>query len=398
MQPTHTFKHRLPNATSSSSGIRRLIFVTHNVVSGDGQGMMNRALIREALARGIPTVAVADRIDEDLLEMGVEYRSVHPRPTRPALIKVLAFVQRADQIIRTIRRAGDIVIANGVTLSLEHHVNLISFVHSFQIQAARRRTRGLSVWRRNYHSLYHWCNARWEKQTLCRAQRIVVPSHRVRGELKAMGFALDRVDVVHYGIASDKYYVDGPVAKLPVNGQSRRLALYVGDLQTDRKNLSMILQSLKLVEEVELLVVGRLPGSPFPRIARSLGVAERVHFLGYRKDVPNIMRACDFMVFPTRYEPFGLVILEAVASGLPVITSKIAGASELLDPTTNILLDDLEDVSVLAAAMREVAGYEADTIARVRKTAYATVQGRDWSCVFDKYYDVFVKAYEAAHC
>ncbi|RKZ22993.1 hypothetical protein DRQ23_03945 [bacterium] len=63
----------------------------------------------------------------------------------------------------------------------------------------------------------------------------------------------------------------------------------------------------------------------------------RVFFLGYRKDLDSIMRNADVFVFPTRYEPFSLVILEAMASGLPVITSKpeICGAAELIEDGVN---------------------------------------------------------------
>jgi glycosyltransferase involved in cell wall biosynthesis len=68
------------------------------------------------------------------------------------------------------------------------------------------------------------------------------------------------------------------------------------------------------------------------------------------------MRAADAFVLPTRYEPFGLVITEALACGTPVVTARSAGAAELTrDGSEAILLDDPWDVAELAAALRRLA-------------------------------------------
>ena len=81
-----------------------------------------------------------------------------------------------------------------------------------------------------------------------------------------------------------------------------------------------------------LLVAGSPRTAAYERLAERLGIAGRVVFLGPRRDVQKCYFAADFLVHPTFYDPCSLVVLEALACGLPVITSRYNGASELLHP------------------------------------------------------------------
>jgi glycosyltransferase involved in cell wall biosynthesis len=96
-----------------------------------------------------------------------------------------------------------------------------------------------------------------------------------------------------------------------------------------------------------LAVVGNTEHSPYPSLARDLAVSDRVHFLGFRRDVPHLMRAATFCVCPSRYEPFSLVVLEALASGLPVVTARSVGAASLVASDCGFVLDDPEDTEGL---------------------------------------------------
>src|SRR4029077_15164486 len=79
-------------------------------------------------------------------------------------------------------------------------------------------------------------------------------------------------------------------------------------------------------------VAGNRHTAEFEDLARRLGVAERVRFVGYRDDIVNCYFASDFLVHPTFYDPCSHVVLEAMTCGLPVITTRYNGASELLHP------------------------------------------------------------------
>jgi UDP-glucose:(heptosyl)LPS alpha-1,3-glucosyltransferase len=101
------------------------------------------------------------------------------------------------------------------------------------------------------------------------------------------------------------------------------------------KGLDPLLRSLprmKHADAFRLVVIGNPRTKPYERLARRLGVADRVRFLGPRRDVENGYFAADFLVHPTFYDPCSLVVLEALACGLPVITSRFNGAAELLHP------------------------------------------------------------------
>ena len=82
------------------------------------------------------------------------------------------------------------------------------------------------------------------------------------------------------------------------------------------------------------------------------GIADRVRFLGQRADVPRLMAAADVFCQPnTGPEPFGIVLVEALYTGLPVVTSGFGGAAEVVDQTCGVLTTP-EDPEAVAAALR----------------------------------------------
>ncbi len=117
----------------------------------------------------------------------------------------------------------------------------------------------------------------------------------------------------------------------PRRDASRRRArlLFVGAY--DRKGLDMAIRALaRLRGDAELLAIGGGDRARYRRLAASLGVADRVRLEPPRSRIAEAFAAADVFLFPTRYEPFGMVIAEALASGVPVVTSAMAGAAELI--------------------------------------------------------------------
>ena len=88
-------------------------------------------------------------------------------------------------------------------------------------------------------------------------------------------------------------------------------------------------------------------------LATSLDVQDRVHFIGIRNDIPAILRSSDIFLFTTRYEGFPNAILEAMAAGLPVITTNFAGVDELVKDGVNGRIVAIDDVQGTVKALRD---------------------------------------------
>jgi UDP-glucose:(heptosyl)LPS alpha-1,3-glucosyltransferase len=130
------------------------------------------------------------------------------------------------------------------------------------------------------------------------------------------------------------------------------VALFVG-INYRLKGLEPLLHAvLRMPDSFRLLIAGNTDSLPFQRQARRLGILDRVRFLGYCADMRNCYFAADFLVHPTFYDPCSHVVLEALACGLPVITTRYNGASELLQPPREgYVIDDPHNIDELAGAM-----------------------------------------------
>lgn len=157
------------------------------------------------------------------------------------------------------------------------------------------------------------------------------------------------------------------------------------------KGLAPLLNALALVPRdrpFKLVVVGHPKFGRYQRQAEKLGVADRVVFLGHRDDPRDCYFGADFLVHPTFYDPCSLVALEALACGLPVVTSKYNGASELLTPPNDgIVVSDPHDARELASAMYRFTdnGYRAEASAAARQT------GNKWT--FEHHYQALLDVF-----
>jgi UDP-glucose:(heptosyl)LPS alpha-1,3-glucosyltransferase len=117
--------------------------------------------------------------------------------------------------------------------------------------------------------------------------------------------------------------------------EADRLLLQVGSgfrtkgLDRSIRALASLPPSLRA--RTRLHVVGNSPSRPFARLARRLGVADRVIFLGPRDDVPRLLISADLLVHPAYHENTGTVLLEALASGLPVAVTAVCGYAPYIE-------------------------------------------------------------------
>lgn len=323
----------------------------------DGQGRVNVELAGALLARGHHLLLIAFAIDADLLaHVRVRWIAV-PRGRIPTYLLREAWFAAASTVILAWQRARlDLIVVNGFSTWWRSDINLVHFVHHAWLHSPfhpYRHEPGIKGWLR---WLYTALNVGFERASFRSARAVIAVSPLVRRQLLSCSVCPDRIHVVPNGVDL--------AAFAPGPGDRSRfalppcafMALFAGDIRSARKNLDTVLAALVRLPDIHLAVAGNAAGSPYPQRARTMGIAGRVHFVGLRHDIAELMRAADVFVFPSRFEPFGLVLLEASASGLPAIASPEVGACEALHEGGLFVLDHCGDVDGIVDALRRLSG------------------------------------------
>ncbi len=206
-----------------------------------------------------------------------------------------------------------------------------------------------------------------------RLKLVVANSLRGRDEIVLhYGLDEDRIRVIYNGI-NDALLAPGRGRILPSDIPRRpgeKVLLFVGS-GFERKNLATAIRALSLLgdPDVRLWVVGRDRVERYRRLARKLGVEQRVVFAGPRRDPVPFYANADAFLLPTIYEPFSNACLEASAFGLPVATTRVNGFSELIRPGENgVVVENPLDEEELAYAART-----ALRLQKIPRRSYPTV-------------------------
>lgn len=367
----------------------RFALVSPYVGPNDGQGIVNAAIVAEALRRGHEVLVLAERAVLPAGAGRLQCEELPPPSWLPSrLLRDQLLALRTRSGLRRLAGACDAVLANGFVSWAPADVNLVHFVHATWVRSPWHPWRLRRDGRAAYALAYNRLNVALERDAFRRARRLVAVSGQVRDDLLAAGIPAERISVIGNGVDVAAFR-PGPAERarfgLPAGVP---VALFAGDLRLPRKNLDTLLAALPGVPGLHLAVAGRHAGTGHPESARRLGIADRVHFLGFVRDMPALMRSVDLLAFPSRYEPCGLVVLEALASGLPVVTTRAAGAAELLAGEAGTILEDSEDVGTLAAALRRLAGLGAARRAELGREARALAERHAWPSVARRHVDL----------
>jgi UDP-glucose:(heptosyl)LPS alpha-1,3-glucosyltransferase len=125
----------------------------------------------------------------------------------------------------------------------------------------------------------------------------------------------------------------------------------------------------------------------YRELARTLGVESSIHWLGVTRDVPLVYEMADALVFPSSYEAFPLVILEAAASGLAILTTPVNGVRELLNDGESGLLISQEP-SVIAERLELLAG-DRELRERIGRGARKAVLQFSWERMVDSHHELY---------
>jgi UDP-glucose:(heptosyl)LPS alpha-1,3-glucosyltransferase len=316
---------------------------------------------------------------------GLTYHHV-PAWRANALASVLSFVLPATVLVRG---RFDIVHAQGLC-GLRHNVSTAHFClagwHDALVRANGRLTWRQRVW--------HAAITPLERLALAKrsTRRVIAISERVRDDLARHYGRRDGMRLIYHGVDLDRFH---PGNRECWRMETRRalgiapgecLALYVGNLQ---KGGAAAIQATARVPRVRLVLVSGSNPAAERALARAEGAADRVSFQPPSKQIERCFAAADLFVFPTMYDSFGMVISEAMAAGLPVVTNRSAGAAELIEHgQSGWLTTDPWDPGPIAAAMRAL---EADQALRERigRAARRRIEAYTWDRVAEETLSVY---------
>jgi glycosyltransferase involved in cell wall biosynthesis len=337
--------------------MRSYAIVTGDFVRTGGMDRANFGLADFLARSGAPVHLVAHRVSEDFAAYpNVTFHRV-PKPfDRYALGAPLLAAAGIAQALAMVPRRGAIVVNGGNCIV--PGVNWVHYVHAaFEPRVA--------VGPRGAASVRHRVALATERVALRAARVVVTNSDRTRRDVvDRVGVPEERVHTVYYGIDAGSFALVGAQQQAEARrnlgwAAGRPKVAFVGALGDRRKGFDVVYEAWRELcatssWDADLVVVGTgRELADWGARASSDGLASRVSFLGFRRDVPAILAACDAVVAPSRYEAYGLGVHEALCRGLPALVASTAGVAERYPASLrSLLLEDVESVAELSRALR----------------------------------------------
>ncbi len=304
-------------------------------------------------------------------------------PRRPFPLKFVSFWMLGGLALR--RAPGDLVHTLGAIVPNRADLASVHFCHAAFVKAGGDPMVGSRVRRlnRKIHRRLALAAERWCYRP-ARLRAFTPVSEGVKRELEEHYPTIPSY-VTPNGVDFDRFRPQ-PAARAEIRaaegvGDDTVVAVFVGS-DWGRKGLPIAIEGLSEAvaqgaDNLRLWVVGRGDNERMRQLAGELGVADRVRFFGVRADAERFFAAADVHVFPTLYEAFPLVALEAAASGLPLIATRVNGVEELLvDGEAGIPVS--RDAASIGAALTRLAA-DADLRKTLGAQALRRAQPFTWA-------------------
>ncbi|HTW94057.1 MAG TPA: glycosyltransferase family 4 protein [Tepidisphaeraceae bacterium] len=361
------------------------------------RGGVERVVLESAnflAARGHQVNLISCQRDTDALHPDIRHHAVTAgRSTRSRLYR---FRDEASRIIASLSPAADVVAGFGVQ-SPRGSVTWVQSVHRAWIEIARDH-RSLPGRLKQLANPFHRAVLGMEQRYYGDRQygRLIALTEGVKSDLmRCYGVPGGDIEIIPNGFSRDEFNVRKSAARraavrreLGIADDARAIVFVANELE--RKGFGPLLQALRLMKGYQpiLLVAGRVTPGRFSREIERLG-RDRVRFVGSTSDVAAYYAAADVFALPTQYEAWGLVIVEALACGLPVLTSRLAGASVAVsEGRSGLLLDDPRDSTEIASKLSRLL----DGLGASPQEISDSVAIYSWNQVLPRYEEVLAQA------
>ncbi|RWX72873.1 MAG: glycosyl transferase group 1 [Candidatus Methanosuratincola subterraneus] len=224
------------------------------------------------------------------------------------------------------------------------------------------------------------------------AWKVICCSKYMMNEVhSSLGCPIDKISVIHNGY-------DPKLARANSAGMSKRKArtvLFVGRLVYE-KGPHLLVEAASLLKDCRVIIVGDGAMRPYLEgLARKLGVSDRVTFTGHVDDetLLSIYEEASVLVIPSLYEPFGIVVLEAMSLGIPVIVSNTGGLDEIITDGRDGLKFQSGSPEELAKAIARILDDEG-LRARLVENAKSRAKEFSWKTTADQTLKLYKKVLE----
>ncbi len=236
-----------------------------------------------------------------------------------------------------------------------------------------------------------WKLTDWFIHLPLQADKITALTEWEKTAIAKLGIDGRRIDVVPNGVDLEKYSTGKPdyFKKLGIKG---KILLFVGQ-PTQRKGWKHFLDAmpriLKEFPDAKAIFIGYSRNKELENYSKSLDLEKSVVFLGYLPEGSKIdaFRSADVFVFPTLYEGFGIVFLEAMAAGLPIVTTDSAGNKEIVDGSNGILTAPKQSVEIAAAVIKLLENKALRS--KISRNNKKKVLQYDWKKVAERYLEIY---------
>lgn len=339
----------------------------------------------------------ANEWEVDKTQPSIRYIYV-PLREHPASLKVVSYLPNCTKLLSGV--SLDVFNTHGCVCPFDG-IHRVQSVHRDWLNQSRLHRKFFSVPAiKQRLNPMHPAILRLEAQHFRerRYRKVVVLTEHVRDVLnRYYGVPFEDVEIVPNGFAPEEFNPNMRAARRV--GMRAHLALRDSDIvllfvahELQRKGYATILQAMRILKrkDIKLLVVGKADTATARRMAAAAGLQDQVLLCGPTNDVAGYHAASDIFVLPTQYEAFCLAILEALGSGVPVVTSAVPGARDAIVPGINgAIIQNSDDGVELAAALSPL--LEQAFRERVSEQAPATVAAYQWPATMSRYEQILLQ-------